>query len=301
MRLPLRSLFSASVLILCSSLSGFQILSGLQIQSVYAQDGVKAKSSAPESIGADDGDTEYADSDTDADGNDPFESVNRKIFWFNDKIDINVLEPVAHVYEDNVPRPIQTGIGNFFENLKYPKYLVSDIVQLKFTQALEHTGRFLVNTTVGIAGLMDVAEDMGLEKHREDFGTALGYHGVGEGPYIVLPLVGPSNVRDTVGFVVDTFLDPFNFLDPRFGWPYSGVRSGVSDPVTIGGVTVRTIDDRAGLIEAVDSARESAVDYYLFIESAYHQHREGLIHDGYVPDDVFDQRREESNTNTPSK
>lgn len=139
---------------------------------------------------------------------DPLEDFNRAIFSFNDTLDVHLLEPVARAYRDYTPDPMRTGIGNFFLNLRYPSYLVSDVVQGKFDQVLEHTGRFLINSTVGVVGLIDVAKDWGLPDHDEDFGIALAYHGVPSGPYLVIPVVGPSSVRDGVGRVVDAFLDP---------------------------------------------------------------------------------------------
>ena len=213
---------------------------------------------------------------------DPIEPVNRGIFWFNDKLDVYVLEPVAQGYSDTVPDGIQRGVHNFFLNLRYPRYLVSDVVQLKFTQAAEHTGRFLLNSTLGIAGLFDVAAEVGLEDHNEDFGIALAYHGVPAGPYLVLPLLGPSNLRDTVGTVVDTFLDPLSLLY------YSSLDDAVVLPIDLGLRTIRVIDQRAGLLDAVEAAKESSVDYYLFIQSAYYQHREGVLYDGNPPEEEIE-------------
>jgi phospholipid-binding lipoprotein MlaA len=205
---------------------------------------------------------------------DPLESVNRGIFDFNDTLDVYAIEPVSRTYRDNVPDFLQTGISNFFLNLRYPSYLVSDILQGKFEQALEHTGRFLINTTVGIVGLVDVAEDIGLPDHEEDFGTALAYHGVPAGPYLVLPILGPSNVRDGVGRIVDGFLDPI-------GWIYySSASSGVKLGVSATALGVKLVSTRAGLLQAVEMAKESSLDYYLFTQGAYYQYRHGVITDG---------------------
>lgn len=210
---------------------------------------------------------------------DPIEPVNRGIFWFNDKLDVYLLEPVARGYTDIMPERAQKGVSNFFENLRYPKYLVSDIVQFKFTQALEHTGRFVINSTVGIVGLIDVAKEFGLEKHEEDFGIALAYHGVGSGPYLVLPILGPSNLRDGFGKLVDSFLDPISALT------YTNVDDSTKVPIIIGAKTLELIDTRAGLIEAVETAKKSSLDYYLFVQGAYYQHRRGVLYDGNPPDD----------------
>ena len=211
---------------------------------------------------------------------DPIESVNRGIFWFNDQFDIYLLEPVARGYDYIAPDPIQEGINNFFNNLGYPQYLVSDLVQLKFGQALEHTGRFILNSTIGVAGFVDVAKHLGLEHHREDFGLALAYHGVPAGPYIVLPFLGPSNLRDGIGLLVDTALDPTywlaagDILKSNEEWIVSGSTT-----------TLKFVHQRAQLFEAIETAKESSLDYYLFMQSAYYQHREGLLNDGVILDD----------------
>lgn len=212
---------------------------------------------------------------------DPAESVNREIFDFNDTLDVHVLEPIARAYRDNVPESVYEGIGHFFQNLNYPSYLVSDIVQGKFEQALDHTGRFLINTTVGVLGFMDVAKDMGLPDHQEDFGVALAYHGVPAGPYIMLPLLGPTNVRDGVGRIVDAFLDPI-------GWvAYSSISSGEKLAIAATALGVRTVQTRAGLLQAIETAKESSVDYYLSVQGAYYQYRHGLVTDGKEEDEEF--------------
>ena len=209
---------------------------------------------------------------------DPWESTNRAIFDFNDTLDVNILEPVARAYDENTPPPLKIGITNFFRNIRYPRYLVSDLIQFKFTQALEHTGRFLLNTTFGVAGLIDVAKHVGLEDHQEDMGTALGYHGVGTGPYMVLPFLGPSNLRDTVGTVADFALDPLYFVS------FLVTPNPIDVGLSVSATTVKYVDRRAGLIEAVEAGKESSVDFYLFTRSAYQQFRQGLIYDGSPPE-----------------
>lgn len=211
---------------------------------------------------------------------DPIEPVNRAIFDFNDAVDVHVLEPVARAYRDNVPDPIQTGVGNFFSNLRYPSYLVSDVFQGKFEQALEHTGRFVVNSTVGLVGLIDVAKDIGLPDHEEDFGIALAYDGVPAGPYLVLPILGPSNVRDGVGRIVDAFLDPIGWVG------YSSLSAGSKVAITASTLGLKLIHTRAGLLQAVEAAKEGSVDYYLFMQGAYYQYRHGLVTDGKEEDDI---------------
>jgi phospholipid-binding lipoprotein MlaA len=205
---------------------------------------------------------------------DPIEGVNRAIFSFNDTLDVNILEPVARRYREYTPDPVRTGIGNFFLNLRYPSYLVSDIVQGKFEQALDHTGRFLINSTVGLVGLIDVAKGWGLPDHNEDFDIALAYHGVPCGPYLVLPLLGPSCVRDGVGRVVDAFLDPIGWVG------YSNISSSSKIVIAATTLGVRTVHTRSGLLQAIESAKESSVDYYLFAQGAYYQYRHGILTDG---------------------
>ncbi len=202
---------------------------------------------------------------------DPIEPVNRGIFEFNDTLDVHVLEPVAQAYDDNIPDPIKTGIGNFFENLRYPSYLVSDILQLNFTQAAHHTGRFVVNSTVGLAGLIDVAKDIGLKKIKEDFGLTLAHYDVPPGPYIVIPFLGPSNLRDGFGRIVDGFLDPIGWI------AYTDASTDAKFWIPAGAIVVNAIDQRADLLEAVKAGKESSLDFYLFSQGAYYQYREGLL------------------------
>lgn len=210
---------------------------------------------------------------------DPIEPVNRGVFWFNDKLDVGVLEPVATFYRDNVGQKTRKCIGNFFSNLRYPRYLASDLIQLKFEQAGLHTRRFLLNSTLGMVGFFDIASEIGLEDNYEDVGLALAYWGVPSGPYIVLPLLGPSNLRDTVGTAADTFLDPIGLLE------WTGTDSDVAFEVGIGYAVARGIHQRSTLLDAVDAAKESSVDYYLFVQSAYYQYRRGQLYDGSPPDE----------------
>jgi phospholipid-binding lipoprotein MlaA len=213
---------------------------------------------------------------------DPAENVNRFIFDINDTLDIHVMEPIARAYRENTPDRLQTGVKNFFLNLRYPSYLVSDIVQGKFEQALDHTGRFLINSTVGVLGLMDLAKDLGLPDHEEDFGIALMYHGVPAGPYIVLPFLGPSNVRDGVGRIVDGFLDPIGWVG------YSSLSAGTKVAVAATALGIKAVHTRAGLLQAIEAGKESAVDYYLFAQGAYYQYRQGVLNDGIEEEEEED-------------
>jgi phospholipid-binding lipoprotein MlaA len=159
---------------------------------------------------------------------------------------------------------------------------VSDIIQGKFEQALDHTGRFLVNTTVGLLGFIDVAKDIGLPNHEEDFGIALAYHGVPAGPYLVVPFWGPTNVRDGIGSIVDGFLNPIGWVG------YTNLDSGTKLAIAAGALGLRIVNTRAGLLQGIETAKESSVDYYLSIQGAYYQYRHGLVTDGAEEEDEFD-------------
>ena len=205
---------------------------------------------------------------------DPLEGFNRGIFWFNDKFDAYVLEPVARGYDYITPRPVQTGIGNFFSNLKSPASMVADLVQFKFEDFGTHTARFLINSTIGIAGLLDVAKEFKLQAPEKDFGLALGYHGVPSGPYLVLPFLGPSNLRDTVGWGVDLVLDPTFYIGA-----VTGVDTTTEYLIDGGMKSVEYTDKRARLLKAVEEAKKMSFDYYLFVQSAYNQRREKRINE----------------------
>jgi len=202
---------------------------------------------------------------------DPIEPINRGIFWFNDKFDRYLLGPVAHGYMYVMPEFAREGVGNFFSNLEYPIHLVADLIELQFYQAMKDTGRFVVNSTVGLAGLVDVATPIGIEKNKNDIGIALGRHGVASGPYIVLPFIGSSNLRDAIGLGASAFVTPTAIMT------YAGVDSETTFWVTVGTRALEIVDTRARLDDAVNTARESSIDYYLFMQSAYMQYRNGLI------------------------
>lgn len=204
---------------------------------------------------------------------DPIEPFNRGVFWFNDKFDVYLLEPVSDGYDYVVPDSGQIGVTNFFRNLRYPTYLVSDVLQLKFEQALEHTGRFLINTTVGLLGFVDVAKDVGLPDVEEDFGLVFARYGIPAGPYIVLPFFGPSNARDAVGLVFDTVTNPTYWI----GAGNTGLHSDAEFWIPAGLTTVKTLQLRVNFDDAISAAKEGSLDYYLFMQSAYYQYRDGLI------------------------
>lgn len=210
---------------------------------------------------------------------DPLEPMNRGVFWFNEKFDHYLLEPVSDGYRFIMPKRGRQAVEHFFANLRYPKQFVSNVVSGKFSRAGIDTARFVINSTLGVAGFFEVAEEFGLERRDEDFGQALGYLGTETGAYVVLPFIGPRNVRDTFGLVVDTALDPLWILSQ------SNVRAGISDPITLGTQGVEIVNIRAELKDANDTAEESAVDKYLFVQGAFTQHREGEVWDGEPPEE----------------
>jgi len=206
---------------------------------------------------------------TNGDPRDPLEPLNRGVYKFNDTLDQAVLKPVAKGYKAVLPNPVRTGVGNFFANIDDALIAVNNLLQFKFGAALSDVGRLLTNTTIGIGGLFDVASGFGLEKHNEDFGQTLGYWGIGDGPFLMLPLLGPSNLRDTVGLAV------YYQLDPIWNLNHIPTRN------TLG--TIRVVDRRARLLDAEKVLDEAALDPYTFLRDAYIQQRRNLIYDGNPP------------------
>lgn len=205
-----------------------------------------------------------------ADPEDPFESYNRSMYAFNDNLDTYAIKPVAEGYKAITPDIVDTGISNFFSNIDDIVVVINDLFQFKFHQALSDTSRIVFNTVLGLGGLIDVASEFGLPKHNEDFGQTLGYWGVGSGPYLVLPLIGPSNIRDTGGFSVDTLA-----FDPLANIPDKTERYGA--------IGLKYIDIRADLLSATNVIDETAVDRYAFTRDAWKQRRKNLIYDGNPP------------------
>ena len=199
---------------------------------------------------------------------DPLEGINRAVFGFNNVADKVILEPAAKGYR-KLPSPIQSGIGNFLSNLKLPLVAVNQLLQGQGKNAAESTGRFLVNSTVGIFGLIDVADDFGLEQKEEDFGQTLATWGVGDGFYVVLPLFGPSNLRDTTGMVMTMMTDPVNGYVSREG------ESWVIPFKT----AANAVDQRSKIIDEVNALRNNSVDYYAAVRSSYYQNRKAAIMD----------------------
>lgn len=214
---------------------------------------------------------------------DPLEPVNRQIFAFNNTVDRYVAEPVARGYVKVIPAPVRGGISNFLDNLGYPVVIVNDLLQLKLWQATRDTGRFLFNTTVGLAGILDPATDIGLHANNEDFGQTLGHWGVGEGWFLMLPFLGPSTNRDLVGSVADGFATPVYYLEG----PYQ-------EETRVGLIVIGAIDTRAGLL-GTEKLMADQLDPYVFLRSAYLDRRYNLLHDGNPPveeinyDEYFDE------------
>lgn len=201
---------------------------------------------------------------------DTLESYNRAMFKFNDGVDKAILKPVATGYKAVLPEFARTGVTNFFSNLGDVWIGVNNILQGKIVAGASDFGRFAVNSTAGVLGLIDVASGAGLEKHNEDFGQTLGWWGVGSGAYVVLPLLGPSTVRDAISrFAVDTTGDPLRYVD------------NVTTRNELYGV--RVVDGRANLLDVSGLAEEAALDHYSYVRGAYLQRRRSLIYDGNPP------------------
>ncbi len=208
--------------------------------------------------------------------NDPIEPFNRVIFQVNRGLDALFLKPLAEFYLLLLPPPVQTGIHNFVTNLRTPVIFFNDLLQLEGARALNTAGRFAVNTTVGVGGLVDWASDWGMPYHDEDFGQTLAVWGVGEGPYLVLPLVGPSNPRDAVGLGVDSaVLDPFGFLATFI---YNETQLLTILSYTRLGLTA--VDARARNYDALNDIEKNSLDFYAAMRSLYRQHRQSEINNG---------------------
>jgi phospholipid-binding lipoprotein MlaA len=203
--------------------------------------------------------------ETEAAEHDPLEGMNRKIFWFNDKVDVYALEPVAKGWDWVAPDPVQHSVSNFFQNLRFPIVAINDLLQWKPKATAVDVGRFGVNTTVGVLGFFDPASHWGLEKHVEDFGQTLGKWGVPPGPYLVLPFLGPSNARDAVGWGAD--------------YAFSVTPFFVDELYLFGARLVDTINERSLVLEEVKNIKEASFDYYVFVRNAYAQRRAALIAD----------------------
>jgi phospholipid-binding lipoprotein MlaA len=202
------------------------------------------------------------------DFNDPFENTNRAIFRFNQKVDANVLVPVAKGYRAVVPPPARDALRDFFDNLRGPIILANDVLQGNVRLAGDTLGRFLLNSTLGMAGFVDIAGRWGIPYHDQDFGLTFATWGVPEGPYLVVPVLGPSNPRDLSGTIAESFADPWDILagDAHYLWA----------PLTRH--IVNGVDERSRYIETLADLQRTSLDYYAAIRSLYRQRRAALLH-----------------------
>lgn len=202
---------------------------------------------------------------------DPLEPLNRQVFKFNDALDTAIVKPVAIAYRDHTPTPLRQGIGNVFNNLQDSWSVVNNLLQLKTDYAYDSLVRVAINTLLGVGGVVDVASELGIERHTQDFGHTLGVWGVPPGPYLVLPILGPSSMRDALALSVDWQGDPLGQL-PK-------------EPVRNAALLLRGLDTRAGLLKATSMLEEAALDRYTFARDAFLQNRRNNIFDGNPPQD----------------
>ena len=204
-------------------------------------------------------------STTNTSKDDPLEPLNRAVFSFNEVVDDNILQPVAKTYKYITPDPVETGVSNFFGNLGEVSTIANDVLQLKFGQAGNDILRFSINTTLGVLGIFDVASSIGLKKNKEDFGQTLGYWGMPQGPYLVLPFFGSSSFRDAPGLYADMAISPVEQLHNK---------------EQLAAKTLNVIDIRARLLRATRILDTAAKDKYIFLRESYLQRRAKMITDG---------------------
>lgn len=202
-----------------------------------------------------------------AEVNDPLEPLNRGIFNLNEGIDILIINPVAQIYKGVFPQPVRSSIGNFLRNLNTPVTIVNELLQGNPEGAKIATQRFMVNTTIGLGGVFDVATHEGLVHKREDWGQTFAIWGMGEGPYLVLPLIGPSNLRDTLGFAVNMVTEPVNII----------ARNADIENVSLYRSIAEGINTRVVVDQAITDTRENSLDPYATFRSAYRQARRAAI------------------------
>ncbi|MDP3590087.1 MAG: VacJ family lipoprotein [Methylobacter sp.] len=210
---------------------------------------------------------------------DPWEGWNRGTQEFNDDLDKAILKPMAKGYMWITPKFVDDGITNFFSNMNDIGVTLNDFMQLKMSQGGMDASRFLINTTAGVAGFVDVAKMIDLPKHNEDFGQTLGFWGVPTGNYLVVPFMGASSPREVVGAIGDALMNPLTYT-----FAVAGGGAAVS-AINAGAKTVDVTDTRADLMTTEKIVDEASVDRYSFIKNAYQQRREYLLHDGNVPEE----------------
>ncbi len=216
-----------------------------------------------------------------ANPHDPLEPMNRRVEKFNEDLDSLVLKPVATTYKKVTPPLLRTGVSNFFNNISDVGSVFNNIFQLKVASSAEMLMRVMVNTTVGLGGVLDIASELNVERHPEDFGQTMGYWGVPPGPYLVLPLMGPSSLRDTSAMAVDYKGDVTGYVDPIGSRTAMGV--------------LRTVNARANLLKLGNLLDEVALDKYSFIRDSYLQRRRSQVLDGQEPDAGQDGAQQEEN------
>ena len=210
----------------------------------------------------------------DADPRDPLEPLNRAVYKFNDVVDEAVAKPVATAYRDVLPVGVRDRVRNFFSNIGDVFIGANNLLQGKFAEALDDFGRVAFNSTLGLFGIHDVASEMGIEKHNEDFGQTFGRWGAGPGPYLVLPIFGSSNLRDGVGLAADMLTDPLSEVRPI------DLRNSA--------IATRAVQTRADLLGASRVLAQAALDRYVFQRDAYLQRRRSLVYDGRPPREKFE-------------
>ncbi|MCP2089510.1 UNVERIFIED_ORG: phospholipid-binding lipoprotein MlaA [Paraburkholderia sediminicola] len=219
---------------------------------------------------------------------DPFEPANRVIFNFNDGVDRFIAVPVAKGYQKVTPQPLRTAVSNFFSNLGDLTNAANNLLQLKITDATEDFVRFAFNSTFGLGGLLDWATPAGLPKHHQDFGLTLGHWGIPSGPYLVLPLFGPSTVRDSMGLIVDVKFNPLNYIEPA-----------VRNPLYV----LQFVSVRSDLLGASSLLQQAALDKYSFVRDAYTQQRKARLRgtgDNAAPLPTYDDQ-DDSGAAAPAK
>jgi phospholipid-binding lipoprotein MlaA len=198
---------------------------------------------------------------------DPWERFNEKTFWFNfDVLDRYALKPAATVWQKTLPHPVRQGLANAFDNLEMPKRLVNKVFQARFQEAGSEVARFLLNTTVGVAGFVDIASRAGLEKSDADTGQTLGLYGAGPGPYLVVPLLPPLTVRDGIGYAADSLLDPLSWFVTPF-------------VVDFGRAAAKTVNERAANLKLYQDVEDTSLDLYGAVRNGYLQRRQKSIED----------------------
>lgn len=200
---------------------------------------------------------------------DPLEPINKPVSVFNGKFENYVLGPAAHYYVKVTPRPVRTGVTHFFSNLSYPDTFINDFLQAKLVQGITDTGRFITNSTLGVGGIFDVASHLGMKQHNEDFGQTLGVWGSGPGPYLVLPILGPSDFRDAPGLAVSAVTNLLFYVPSLY----------ITAPLS----ALAAINTRANLQGAMQFRKQAAINTYIFTREAYLQHRRFVIYDGNPP------------------